>query len=87
MILAVANLLANNNKCQICYGGQISLQNAAVYCSFSDNLEHLEVTVILLATVHQVIVYVREFLKTQCSLGYASKKAWRISVCSKFLFG
>ena len=25
-ILAVANLLAHNNKCQICYCGQISLQ-------------------------------------------------------------
>ena len=37
-ILAVANLLAHNNKSQICYCGQISLQSAAVNCSFSDNL-------------------------------------------------
>ena len=29
-ILAVANLLAHNNKSQICYCGQISLQSAAV---------------------------------------------------------
>ena len=33
-ILAVANLLAHNNKSQICYCGQISLQSAAVNCSF-----------------------------------------------------
>ena len=36
-ILAVANLLAHNNKSQICYCGQISLQSAAVNCTFSDN--------------------------------------------------
>ena len=36
-ILAVANLLAHNNKSQICYCGQISLQSAAVNCSFSKN--------------------------------------------------
>ena len=35
-ILAVANLLAHNNKSQICYCGQISLQSAAVNCNFSD---------------------------------------------------
>ena len=35
-ILAVANLLAHNNKSQICYCGQISLQGAAVNCRFSD---------------------------------------------------
>ena len=33
-ILAVVNLLAHNNKSQICYCGQISLQSAAVNCSF-----------------------------------------------------
>ena len=37
-ILTVANLLAHNNTIQICYCGQISLQSAAVNCSFSDNL-------------------------------------------------
>ena len=31
----IANLLAHNNKSQICYCGQISLQSAAVKCSFS----------------------------------------------------
>ena len=41
-ILAVANLLAHNNKSQICYCGQISLQSAAVNCSFSDNMTPLE---------------------------------------------
>ena len=40
-ILAVANLLAHNNKSQICYCGQISLQSAAVNCSSSDNLTFL----------------------------------------------
>ena len=35
-ILAVANLLAHNNKSQICYCGQILLQSAAVNCSISD---------------------------------------------------
>ena len=35
-IIAVANLLAHNNKSQICYCGQISLQSAAVNWSFSD---------------------------------------------------
>ena len=35
-ILAVANLLAHNNKSQICYCSQISLQSAAVNCTFSD---------------------------------------------------
>ena len=50
-ILAVANLLAHNNISQICYCGQISLQSAAVNCSFSDNLTPLGVTFILLAMV------------------------------------
>ena len=30
-ILAVANLLAHNNKSQICYCGQISLQSAVLF--------------------------------------------------------
>ena len=34
-ILAVANLFAHTNKRQNCYCGQISLQSAAVNCSFS----------------------------------------------------
>ena len=38
LILALANLLAHNNIGQICYCGQISLQSAAVNCSFCDNL-------------------------------------------------
>ena len=44
-ILAVANLLAHKNKNQICYCGQISLQTAAVNCSFSDNLAPLGGTI------------------------------------------
>ena len=48
-ILAVANFLAHINIIQICYGGQISLQSAAVNCSFSDNQTPLGVTFILLA--------------------------------------
>ena len=47
-ILAVANLPAHNNKIQICYCGQISLQSAAVNCSFSDDLAPLGVPFILL---------------------------------------
>ena len=35
--IAVANLVAHNNISQICYFGQISLQSAAVNCSFSNN--------------------------------------------------
>ena len=35
-ISPVVNLLAHNNKSQICYCGQISVQSAAVNCSFSD---------------------------------------------------
>ena len=54
-ILAAANLLAHNNKSQICYCGQISLQSAAVNCSISDNLAPLGVTFILLAMVHLAI--------------------------------
>ena len=49
--LAVANLLAHNNISQICYCSQISLQSAAVNCSFSENLTLLGVTFILLAMV------------------------------------
>ena len=41
----------HNNKSQICYCGQISLQSAAVNCSFYDNLTPLGVTFILLAMV------------------------------------
>ena len=37
LILAISNLLAHNNKSQICYCGQISLQSAAVNCSFSSD--------------------------------------------------
>ena len=48
----LANLLAHNNKSQICYCGQISLQSAAVNYSFSDNLTPLGVPFILLAMVH-----------------------------------
>ena len=37
-ILLIANLLDHNNIDQICYRSQISLQSAAVNCSFSENL-------------------------------------------------
>ena len=39
-ILAVTNLLAHNNKSQICYCGQISLQSAAVgfSCTFGGTI-------------------------------------------------
>ena len=51
-ILAVANLLAHNNKNQICYCGQISLQSAAVNSSFSDNLTPFGIAFILLFMAH-----------------------------------
>ena len=57
-ILAVANLLAHNNKSQICYCGQISLQSAAVF------LTPLGVTLILLAMVSLLslnILFVQTF--------------------------
>ena len=50
-ILAVANILARDNRRGICYCGQISLHNAAINCSFPDNLTPLEVTFILLPMV------------------------------------
>ena len=50
-IVPVLNLLAHNNISQICYCGQISLQSAAVNCSFCDNVTPLGVTFILLAMV------------------------------------
>ena len=51
-ILAVAYLLAHNNKSQIYYCGQISLQSAAVNSIFSDNVTPLGVTFILLVMIH-----------------------------------
>ena len=56
-ILAVVNLLANNNKSQICYCGQILFRSATVNCSFSDNLTPLGVSFILLAMVQFVGTY------------------------------
>ena len=54
--ICVADLFAHNNISQICYCGQISLQNAAVNCSFSNNLTPLGVAlnfaVPLLCTFH-----------------------------------
>ena len=47
--LAEVIFFAHNNISQICFCGQISLQNAAVNCSFSDNLTPLGVTFISLA--------------------------------------
>ena len=49
-ILAVANLLAHNNRSQICFCGQISL----VKCSFSDYLTPLGVTFILLLMILRI---------------------------------
>ena len=54
-ILAVANLLAHINISPICYCGQLSLQSAAVDCSFSDNLTPLGVALILLAMVPTMV--------------------------------
>ena len=51
-ISAVANLFAHNNVSEISYCGQISLQSAAVSCSFSDNLTPLGVTFFLLILIY-----------------------------------
>ena len=45
------SVLAHNNISQICYCGQISLQNAAVNCRFFDNLVLLGVSFVLLPIV------------------------------------
>ena len=50
-ILAEANILALNNISKICYCGQISLQSAAINCSFSEDQTPLRVPFILLAIV------------------------------------
>ena len=57
-ILIVANLLAHNNKSQICYCGQISLQSATVF------LTPLGVTFILLAMVQDSIYSRKGYQKT-----------------------
>ena len=46
-ILAVTNLFSHNNISQICYCDQISLQSAAVNCSFLTNWHLWRVTFIL----------------------------------------
>ena len=56
-ILTTANLFAYNNISQICYCGQISLQNAAVNCSYSDNLTPLGVPFISLGIGTQHFVF------------------------------
>ena len=48
-ILADTNLLAHNNRGQICYWSQISLQSDPVICSFSNSLISFGVPFILLA--------------------------------------
>ena len=53
-ILAVANLIANNNVSKIRYCDQITLQ----ILQFSDNLTPLGVTYILLVMVHDLRSYV-----------------------------
>ena len=68
-ILAVAILLAHNNKSRICYCGQISLQSDAASCSFSDNLTHLGVPFILLAmTNYCAVIFLLEVHVFDCLL-------------------
>ena len=62
-ILAIAILLAHNNRSQICYCGQISLW------SFFDNLTPLGVAFILLEMVYDVFLratYKRKFYFECC---------------------
>ena len=58
-ILAVANLHTHNNISQICYCGQVSLQSAAVNCSFSDILAPLGAMHILLAMILDEVLQVQ----------------------------
>ena len=51
----LSNFLDHSIISQICYCCQISLQSAAIDCSFSDNLTPLGVSFILLAMVHVVM--------------------------------
>ena len=60
-ILAVANLLAHNNKSQICYCGQISLQSAAV----SSQYDTFGVTIYFAGDGSNIIVW----LIVYCEIG------------------
>ena len=62
-VLVVANLLAHNNKSQICYCGQISLQSTAVNSFFSDNLTPLRVIFILLEIVRIIFPRTTYFME------------------------
>ena len=82
--LAVANLLAHNNISQICYCGQISLQSAAVNCSFSDNLTVLGVTFILLAMVHSSHCCRKFNWRRISCLNYSNRMSIK-GICSGYL--
>ena len=56
-ILAVTNLLAHNNISQICYCGQISLQSAAVNCSFLTIWHLCEYHFFLLVMVRNIVFH------------------------------
>ena len=80
------NLLAHNNTSQICYCGQISLQSAAVNCSFSDNLTTLGVTFILLAMVQKTIEYkVTGYEKTYFAEADTDKIAIAVLRCIRII--
>ena len=74
-ILAIANLLAQNNRSQIYYCGQISLQS-----SFSDNLTLLGVTFILLAMYIKSFYYLQQAIRF-CSLIGKNVVSWCFRMC------
>ena len=79
-ILSVANLLAHNNKSQICYCGQISLQSAAVNCTFSDTFGG-NIIYIYIHT-HTRIYIVFYIPEKGCALTEITMLYWAIEIIS-----
>ena len=89
-ILAVANLLAHNNKCQICYCGQISLQSAAVNCSFSDNLTYYGGNIYFAGEMYRLAIWNGDFcynnrIKIKKQYGTSSRVhlIWKVAMVAK----
>ena len=81
-ILAVANLLPHNNISQICYCGQISLQSAAVNCSFSDNLTIMEGNIFFAGDGTNSKIVTRNMVVRDYSL-WSRLQEWEVKNCSK----
>ena len=79
-ILAVVNLLAHNNKSQICYCGQISLQSAADNWSFYDTFGGN----IYFAGDGTFIIVMRNYIHSINSKTIIN--VWRKMLCMKYCF-